>query len=129
MLVRGAGTPWRRPPPPPSSRVPRDLREAQHASEWVLKSNDSFRERPEHHLVEVTREDEAFVRWMEAHERDSIPWMRSVLEALTAAHADKLREEWLRKMRREALRGKEAKRMTDTSWSIAFGSVCTKVGS
>ena len=90
--------------------VPRDLREAQHASEWVLKSNGSCRERPEHHLVEVTREDEAFVRWMEAHERDSIPWMRSVLEALTAAHADKLREEWLRKMRREALRGKEALR-------------------
>ena len=50
--------------------------------------------------------------------------LRSVLASNT-----KLREEWLRKMRREDLRGKEAKRMTDTSWSIAFGSVCTKVGS
>merc|ERR1719456_1238072 len=41
----------------------------------------------------VTRENEAFVQWLEEHEETSIPWMKRVLKALSLAHDDKVEED------------------------------------
>ena len=51
----------------------------------IKKTNDDIR------LVSVN--DEEFVKWITFRETASIPWMRKVLQRLSDAHVEKLKQE------------------------------------